>query len=376
MKIDAVAWAPVDVALHEPFGIAGGAQVCAHNVFVGVRLASGVVGWGEAAPFPAFNGETRDGALAALARARGLLVGAEANAWRSVLGACEGAWGKAESARCAVETAVLDAVSKAHSMSLRVWFGGSERALESDQTVTTGTPEQAARSAARIAGDGFRTVKLKVGGVALRDDEERVWRVVEAVGGAKCGLLLDANGGMRSVEDAVLLVRAAQSAGGRVVLFEQPTAPGEAGLRAMAEVQQRSGVPVAADEGVTGVADVVAHAREGAASVVNIKAMKSGLVGAQAIAEAARGVGLRCMIGGLVETSLAMSASAAFAAGMGAFAFVDLDTPLWMVDEPCCAGYRRDGAWLRFGARDEGGHGAEPTGAVREGLLRALGAKS
>ena len=51
--------APLDIALHTPFGIAGGSADVAHNLLVTVELADGTLGYGEAAPFPPFNGETQ-----------------------------------------------------------------------------------------------------------------------------------------------------------------------------------------------------------------------------------------------------------------------------------------------------------------------------
>jgi L-alanine-DL-glutamate epimerase-like enolase superfamily enzyme len=52
------------------------------------------------------------------------------------------------------------------------------------------------------------------------------------------------------------------------------------------------------------------------------------------LALTARAAGLGLMIGGMVETSLAMTAAAHFAAGLGGFDFVDLDTPLWLKKDP------------------------------------------
>jgi hypothetical protein len=54
-----------------------------------------------------------------------------------------------------------------------------------------------------------------------------------------------------------------------------------------------------------------------------------------------------------------MSASACFAAGLGGFAFVDLDTPLFLADDPFAGGYAQRGPALDLtpiGA----GHGAVP----------------
>ena len=66
---------PLDLPLRVPFGIAGGAQDVARNVLVRLELADGTLGLGEAAPFPAYNGETQAQALAALRAAEEWLRG-------------------------------------------------------------------------------------------------------------------------------------------------------------------------------------------------------------------------------------------------------------------------------------------------------------
>ncbi|HSN97894.1 MAG TPA: hypothetical protein VLS89_06335, partial [Candidatus Nanopelagicales bacterium] len=98
----------LDIPMREPFGIAGGAQEIAANLLVSVELDDGAVGLGEAAPFPAFNGETQSGARAAIEAARAIVEGADARAWRRIATARRAALPGAGSARCAVETAGLD----------------------------------------------------------------------------------------------------------------------------------------------------------------------------------------------------------------------------------------------------------------------------
>jgi L-alanine-DL-glutamate epimerase-like enolase superfamily enzyme len=351
----------LDIALREPFGIATGAQAAARNLLIRVRLAGGAVGWGEAAPFEAVNGETREGARAAVEAVRARLEGWDARAWRPL-----GAWLAREipgaaSARCALETAVLDALGRALGLPLWVLFGGSGTVLETDLTVTTGTPEAARAAAARLERDGFRTLKLKVGGVPLGDDLARVEAVVTAA--PSCGLLLDANGAMASVDDAVQLVEAARRAGGTVVLFEQPMGRHEGA--AMREVASRARVPVAADEGASSAADVVRIAHEQSAQAVNLKIMKSGVVEALEMAAAARTHGLGLMVGGMVESVMAMSTSASLAAGQGGFQWVDLDTPLFMAENPLEGGYVQQGP--RIDVRGiAAGHGVRPRGSGAE----------
>jgi L-alanine-DL-glutamate epimerase-like enolase superfamily enzyme len=238
-------------------------------------------------------------------------------------------------------------------MSLFAFFGGAKPELITDITLTTGSPEQAAQQAARAYQGGFRTLKLKVGGAPLLHDLERLGRAESVAPDA--GFILDANASMRP-DEAIRLVRALGALRERVVLFEQPTSD-VAGLRAVRE----SGIKVAADESARSLADVERIIDAQAADVVNVKIMKCGVVAALDMAVGARAAGLELMIGGMVETRLAMSTSACLAGGLGGFSFVDLDTPLFLAQDPFQGGF--DAAWphLRL-AGIERGHGVTPGG--------------
>jgi len=318
--VRARAW---DVELTEPFGIATGAQYVARNVLVEVVLADGTGGIGEAAPFPAVNGETQEAALSAVARAAPLLVGLDAASWLRTGAVLRERIGETPSALAALESAALDAHLRRIGTSLWKFFGGAEPSLETDITIVTGTAARAGAAAREARADGFRTLKIKVGGAPLDHDFERLDAVVRAAPDAR--LVLDANGSM-TPDDAVELV--ARVGKERVALFEQPTAPADLdGLRA---VRERTAVAVAADESVQRAADVGALVRARAADVVNVKISKCGLSAAYDLCAAARAAGLGLMIGGMVETPLAMTVSACLAAGLGGFDFIDLDTPFFM----------------------------------------------
>ena len=75
------------------------------------------------------------------------------------------------------------------------------------------------------------------------------------------------------------------------------------------------------------------------AQVINIKLAKCGVAQALEIAEIAKANGTGLMIGGMVETRIAMGFSAHFAAGLGGFDWIDLDTPLLMAEDPVSGGY-------------------------------------
>lgn len=347
----------LDIPMKRAFGIAGGAQDVARNVLVEITLASGVRGWGEAAPLPAFNGETQDHALDAVAAAAPHLVGADVRAWRQLAERIVDLSPASASAACAIETAAFDALARANGTSLRLFFGGAEEELVTDITIVTGTVEDASRDARDYA--GFGTLKIKVGGRENHDVELDVARVL-AVHGARpdARILLDANGGL-SVRDAIHLANELRTRGVVPALFEQPVAPGS--WEALAEVRAKSGLPIAIDESVTRPEDVIAAHRSGAADAANVKLMKSGITRAIDIVAATRACGLLPMIGGMVEARLAMGTSACLAAGLGGFAFIDLDTPLFLAEDPFAGGYVQRGEVLDLRAI-EAGHGCMPTG--------------
>jgi L-alanine-DL-glutamate epimerase-like enolase superfamily enzyme len=360
--IRALTVVPLDIPLHEPFGISGGAQEVAHNLLVTVELADGTRGYGEAAPFPAFNGETPEIASAAITAARTTIEGADAREWRRVAAAARQAMGPVGSAQCAIETAVVDALTRHACMPLWAFFGGVGTSLETDMTITTGTVERAAAAARDIVSRGIRTIKIKIGsgdsaassGEALTLDLERVTAIVAAAPTA--AIILDGNGGF-SADAALQLLAKLHERNIQAGLFEQPVAKDDwDGLR---ETAHWAGMPVAADETAANANAVLRLIQERAAQAVNIKLMKCGIVEALDIAALCRAAHLRLMIGGMVESILAMTTSACFAAGQGGFSYVDLDTPLFMAENPFEGGMVYEGGRLELG-QIAAGHGVTP----------------
>jgi L-Ala-D/L-Glu epimerase len=342
---------PLDVELTEPFGIATGAQLRAENGLVTIVLDDGCIGLGEAAPFPAVSAETRDAAIAAVVGVRASLIGADPRRWRRVARALAESIPQAASARCALETALLDALCTSAGLSLWAFFGGAEQELQTDITIPTGDVAHALASATRALDAGFDTLKVKIGAGSIDDDARRIRAIAELSPVPR--LVLDANASL-TADGALALLSALGAQRARVALFEQPTA--RCDLEGMARVRRDARISVAADESACSAADVARIARAGAADVVNLKITKSGIAETLEMAAAARALGLGLMIGGNVETRLAMTASACLAAGLGGFGFVDLDTPMFLVEDPFEGGFLQSGPRLSL-ASIERGHG-------------------
>ncbi|MFM8411895.1 MAG: dipeptide epimerase [Alphaproteobacteria bacterium] len=331
--------APLDVPMREPFAIAGGAAVAAANVLVRVRLSGGAVGWGEGAPLAAFNGETQGSVLGAVRDAAPALVGRDAGDWLAVLGPLDESVDSG-CARAALSMAVLDAWTRSIRIPLRRMFGGAGTCVRSDVTVDLVDARRAEAAARRIRRLGVEVIKIKVG-AGLAEDEERVRAVSRGAPGA--ALFLDANQAY-DARTALVLLRRLRLREIVPVLFEQPVPASD--WEGLGDVHRLGRVRVAADESVASRSDALRMARLRPAQVVNVKLMKTGLLESWDIARICRAAGLGLMVGAMVETPLSLAAAAHLAAGHGGFEFVDLDTALWLANDPMRGvGFGPRGTW-------------------------------
>jgi len=214
------------------------------------------------------------------------------------------------------------------------------RERESDITIPIVDLERTVALAREWYGRGFRLFKTKVGA-----DVEQDIRRLEAVHRAlpDVAFIADANQGFTRA-DCLAFVNGVKRVGGRLVLLEQPVVRED--LDGLAALRHLTGVPVVADESVRSILDVRNVLERQAADYINIKIMKSGLLDAMDIAAYARAYGLRLMIGGMVETRIAMGCSFGLALGRGGFDVLDLDTPLLLAADPVKGGYRYEGPRL------------------------------
>jgi L-alanine-DL-glutamate epimerase-like enolase superfamily enzyme len=105
------------------------------------------------------------------------------------------------------------------------------------------------------------------------------------------------------------------------VLFEQPVHRDDwEGLRDVSIVaMEKHKVAVAADESCRNLLDAQKIIHGNLAHVINIKLAKLGVLGALEIIDAARKANVALMIGGMVETRIAMGFAGHLAAGLGCF---------------------------------------------------------
>lgn len=344
----------MDVTLPAPFETAAARRTYVKNLLLTVELAGGALGIGEVAAARHVTGEGPEEARQALEVFAGALPGEDAGAYRRLSGAFAAAHPHALAARAGLEAALLDAWCRAHGVPLYQFFGGALLEVSTDVTIPIVPPAEAAASARALTAQGIRDLKIKVG--AGGQDFERVLAVAQAAPGA--GIRLDGNQGFTPDEAASLMERVL-AAGVNATLYEQPVPRDDlAGLRF---VRERVPVPVAADESVLCPADALKVVQAGAADVVNIKLMKSGVLGALDIAAICRAAGVRLMLGCMLETRLGISVAAHLAAGLGCFEFLDLDGHFTTGDAGFSGGFAQVGDRMVLSS-DAPGHGVRQEG--------------
>lgn len=340
-RIDEILAHPLELPLIRPFETAYRSATTSPTVIVEIRSGD-IVGYGEATPVRQVTGEDVTTVTHDLATAAEVLVGAKLNEYRLSARKLAEALPQGKSASAGVEMAMLDAYCKSLGIPVYALFGGAPIRIETDVTVPICQPERAREIAVEMAAKGFRLFKVKVG----KDQAEDVARVVAISEGAPgCSFILDANQGY-TPQQAVEFTSAVVARGLKVRLLEQPV--DAADLQGMRYVTEQVSVPVFADESAQTPADVLEVVRYKAATGVNVKLMKAGMIGALTISSICRAAKLDLMFGCMLESRIGQAAAAHVACGTGTFSVFDLDQDLLVGEQPVKGGVVRTGPIIKL----------------------------
>ncbi len=305
-----------ELKLRQAWGLSRGTWTTRRNCYVRIERG-GVAGFGEAAPIVRYN-ETAESAAAFIDKARPVLE-KDLGDYAVRFSEFEAVGPGEHAAKAALDMAVLDWVGKRLKIPLWKLLG-----LGRDKPVTTtysiGIDEvPVMQQKVRDAAD-FSVYKIKVG----TPDDRKIIEGIRAVTAKP--LRTDANEGWKSKEEALDMIN--WMAGQGVELVEQPLPASR--LEDYAWLKDRVKIPVFADESLVQASDLpkIAPFFQG----VNIKLMKCGGVQeAVRLAGMARALGLKLMIGCMIESSLGISAGAAIAS---LFDHADLDGNLLISNDP------------------------------------------
>jgi L-Ala-D/L-Glu epimerase / N-acetyl-D-glutamate racemase len=290
----AVRHRPFELRLRHTFRLSRGASDTRRNLLLEIE-DGGQIGLGEAAPIARYAQDAESAARAVDTMAPGL------GDIRQFEGLAERLAVSGQSAsEAALDIALRDLAAKRLGAPLWQVLGlDPSRCPSTSFTIGIDSPAAAVEKV-REAGE-FEILKIKLGGPddvamleAIRDSTRQRLRV-------------DVNEGWAGLDVDEAAARAAWLEKLGVEMLEQPYPAGqEDAARAL---RQHTRLPIFADESVHRAADLPRLA--GTCDGINLKLMKCGGIGeALRMIAVARALGLRTMLGCMVETSLAITAAA------------------------------------------------------------------
>lgn len=343
------------VPLTEPFVISLGPIETVQNLVVCLRGEDGREGWGECSPYLTINGESLDTCFVVGQYFARILLGRDYTDITGSVAAMDGLIYGNSSVKSAFDMALHDLAAQAAGQPLYAFLGGKKgKVLETDMTVSIGTPEKMAADAARFVAEGFPAIKVKLG-QELEADVARI-RAIRAAIGDKHPLRTDANQGWRDADYALAVLQALAPFG--IEHCEEPIPRWQ--FLDLPRLSAASPIPIMADESCGDEHDAERLIRIKACPEFNIKLGKAGgLYKALKVARLGEAAGLRLQVGGFMESRLGMTAAAHLALANDAIHYCDFDTPLMFTEDPIEGGIRYAPRGV-IEVSDEPGLGARP----------------
>jgi O-succinylbenzoate synthase len=271
----------------------------------------GSEGWGESAPLPGSSEESLDEAAVQLRQLTGSMIdsrvtGELLDPEGSFVSELE-RFGPTPSVRFGLELAVWNLQAASSGKTLPELVARQPRATVPASGLLSGRPDEVLVEAGRMKDEGYRTVKLKVGGRSVKEDIGLVRDLVEELGD-DISVRLDANRAW-GYEEAAGFVRAAP----RFEYIEEPLAD----PARMPDLTLRFGIPVALDESLVGMEPEELEEHRYARAVVLKPTMLGGISRTLRMTEHAIRLGMTPVVSSAYESGVGTAALVALAAGIG-----------------------------------------------------------
>jgi L-alanine-DL-glutamate epimerase-like enolase superfamily enzyme len=311
-----------------PFTIATGTMRYAQNIFIRIHTDAGYYGVGECSAFPMIVGETQATCFEMAKDFAELWKGKDADDIAARMGELHMFTAFNSTIKSAFDMALYDLAARKAGQPLYQFLGGKKKDIETDLTIGIDTPEKMAATAVRFCDDGVRMIKIKLGKNG-KEDVERV-RQIRAAVGEEVILRVDANQGW---DFDTALNALCDMEPYNVQFCEQPMRHWDD--HKLPLLRKQSPVKIMADESVFDHHDADRLIKDHACDYINIKFAKSGgILEAIQIDQCAQQHKIPCMMGGMLESRVALTAFAHFALAHDNIIFHDMDT--------CLLGHKMD----------------------------------
>ncbi len=324
-----------------PFTIATGTMYFAQNILIKVHTDEGITGIGECSAFPMIVGETQLSCYHHAKDFASFWKGKDPLAMEDRLADLNLVIAGNYTIKSAFDMALYDIAAKVANLPLYAYLGGMQKPIESDLTIGIDTPKNMAMQAVEFVQEGVKIIKVKLGKDPIQD-VERI-KEIRAVIGRETKLRIDANQGWAAADALKVLEALAPY---EIQFCEQPMHKYyDDHLPALC---QASPIPIMADESVFTHHDARKLIQAKACHSINIKFAKSGGIHeALKIHDLANANHIPCMMGGMLESRLALSAKMHFAMAKENIKYYDMDTCLLgHLEDPVIGGVQFKGMHL------------------------------
>ena len=334
LKIETVESCLVDLPTIRPHVLAMATMMRQTVCIVRIRCSDGVVGIGEATTIGGMSYGPESPETIKLAidtYFAPLLLESNPSRPAMIMAALNKAIVGNHFAKCAIETALLDATGKRLGLPVSELLGGRRRdQLPVAWTLASGdTGRDIEEAEQMLAARRHRIFKLKIGKRAVAADVAHVAEIKAALGD-RASVRVDVN---QAWDEPTAARGLAMLEAAGCDLVEQPVA---AHLRgAMARLARQFTIPVMADEALTGPASAFPFAAEAAADVFAVKIQQSGgLFAAAAVGAIAEAAGIGLYGGTMLEAGVGTAASAHVFSTFASLSFqTELFGPLLLTEE-------------------------------------------
>lgn len=322
----------------EPFAIATGTMDYAQNTLIKIYTTNGIIGYGECSAFPMIVGETQNTCLILAQDFAKLWKGKNALELAERMNELDAFIAGNTTIKSAFDMALYDLAAKNENKPLYEYLLGEIRPIETDITVGIDTADAMAKKALEFKKNGASILKIKLGKTP-QEDIARMKKIRDVIG-LDIPIRIDANQGW-SYEGAVTVLQALADL--NVQFCEQPMRTYNDYL--LPSLRQKVSVSIMADESCYNHFDAQRLIRDKACDSINIKLAKSGGIReALKIHEEASRHNIPCMIGGMLESRLALSAKVHFAYACKGVTYFDMDTcMIGHLEDPIKGGVAFDG---------------------------------
>lgn len=306
----------------EPFVIATETCYEAKNVYLKMHTDEGIIGVGECSPFPMLVGETQETCFAVAKELAKIMIGKDPLDIDTRMNELNAHIAFNSTVKSVFDMCLYDIASKNKGLPLYEFLGGHKKQIQTDLTIGIDTAEKMAVTALKFVQSGVKIIKVKLGKNG-KDDVERIKQIRNAVGN-EILLRVDANQGW-SFDTALETLNAIAEYD--IQFCEQPMH--HRFDRLLPKLRSLVSIPIMADESVFDHHDAENLIQSKGCDYINIKLAKSGgILEALKIADTAAKYNVPCMLGGMVESRLALTAKVHLAMSHDNILFYDLDTCL------------------------------------------------